>query len=58
MVPFWKKLGRQRQNIHSMTVDMSSPYTKAISESLPQVTLVYDHFHVIKPYDEKLSDFR
>jgi transposase len=37
---------------------MSAAYTKAVSENLPKATLVYDRFHVIKLYNEKLSDLR
>ena len=56
--PFWKKLGRHRKKIRSVAADMSPAYTKAIRENLPHATLVYDHFHVIKLYNEKLSDLR
>jgi transposase len=37
---------------------MSAAYTKAVTENLPKTLLVYDHFHVIKLYNEKLSDLR
>ena len=56
--PFWKKLGRLKKKIDSVAVDMSPAYTKAITENLPNATLVYDHFHVIKLYNEKLSRLR
>jgi transposase len=58
LIPFWKKLGRRRRKIRSVAVDMSPAYTKAIRENLPNATLVYDHFHVIKLYNEKLSNLR
>jgi transposase len=58
LLPFWKKLGRLRKKIRSVAVDMSPAYTKAIRENLPHATLVYDHFHVIKLYNEKLSSLR
>ena len=56
--PFWKKLGRRRKKVKSVAIDMSAAYTKAVTENLPQAVLVYDHFHVIKLYNEKLSDLR
>ena len=56
--PFWKRLGRRKRKIQSVAIDMSPAYTKAVSENLPKATLVYDHFHVIKLYNEKLSEFR
>ena len=56
--PFWKKLGRRRKKVKSVAIDMSAAYTRAVLENLPQAVLVYDHFHVIKLYNEKLSDLR
>ena len=56
--PFWKKLGRRKKHVMSVAIDMSAAYTKAVSENLPKATLVYDRFHVIKLYNEKLSDLR
>jgi transposase len=56
--PFWKKLGRRKKKIESVAIDMSAAYTKAVLENLPRATLVYDRFHVIKLYNEKLSDLR
>jgi len=58
LTPFWEKLGRRRKKIESVAIDMSAAYTKAVSENLPKATLVYDRFHVIKLYNEKLSDLR
>jgi transposase len=56
--PFWKKLGKRKGRIKSVAIDMSAAFTKAIRENLPKATLVYDHFHVIKLYNEKLSELR
>jgi len=56
--PFWKMLGRRKKKIQSVAIDMSPAYTKAVRENLPNATLVYDHFHVIKLYNEKLSEYR
>jgi transposase len=56
--PFWEKLGRRKKKIKSVAIDMSAAYTKAVRENLSKAWLVYDHFHVIKLYNEKLSDLR
>jgi transposase len=56
--PFWKKLGKRKGRIKSVAIDMSAAFTKALRENLPKATLVYDHFHVIKLYNEKLSELR
>jgi transposase len=37
---------------------MSPAYTSAVQENLPEAAIVYDHFHVIKLYNEKLTDLR
>jgi transposase len=58
LAPFWKRLGWRKKKIQSVAIDMSPAYTKAVRENLPKATLVYDHFHVIKLYNEKLSEFR
>ena len=37
---------------------MSQAYILAVHEHLPQATLVFDRFHVVKLFNERLSDFR
>jgi transposase len=54
--PFWEKLGRRKKKVKSVAIDMSAAFTKAIRDNLPKAKLVYDHFHVVKLYNEKLSD--
>ena len=57
--PFWKKLRRYRKlHIEAAAIDMSPAYIKAIRENLKDTVIVFDHFHVIKMFNEKLSDFR
>ena len=57
--PFWKRLRRYRKvKIEAVAIDMSPAYIKAVQENLPQAIIVFDHFHVIKLFNEKLSDFR
>jgi transposase len=56
--PFWKKLKASRAKIRAAAIDMSNAYTKAVRENLPDAVLVYDHFHIIKLYNEKLTDLR
>ncbi len=36
-------------------IDMSQAYITAVTEYLPKVPIVFDHFHVIKLSNEKLS---
>ena len=39
-------------------MDMFPAYISAVSENLKEAVIVFDHFHVIKLFNEKLSDFR
>ena len=39
-------------------MDMSAAYIEAVSTRLPEAAIVFDHFHVIKLFNEKLSDLR
>ena len=56
--PFWKRLRRSRAKIQAVAMDMSPAYIKAVSEWLPKAQIVFDHFHIIKLFNEKLSDLR
>jgi transposase len=56
--PFWKRLKASRARIQAVAADLSRAYTKAVRENLPRAALVYDRFHVVKLFNEKLSDLR
>jgi transposase len=58
LAPFWTKLKRSRAKIKAVAIDMSPAYISAVMENLKQATIVFDHFHVIKLFNEKLSDLR
>lgn len=58
LAPFWKRLRRTRAKIEAVATDMGPAYIKAVKENLPQATLVFDHFHIIKLYNEKLANLR
>lgn len=58
LVPFWKKLKRSGANIIAVCSDMSPAYTKAIESHLPDALHVFDRFHVMKLFNEKLSELR
>lgn len=55
---FWNKLGDNRVNIQAVCTDLSSAYTTAVSENLPNASLVLDHFHVVKLMNEKIDLLR
>ena len=56
--PFWRRLRGSRAVIEAVAMDMSPAYHDAVSRHLPGAVIVYDHFHVIKLFNEKLSQLR
>ena len=56
--PFWRRFRASRAKIQAVAMDMSPAYIKAVSEQLPKAQIVFDHFHIIKLFNEKLSDLR
>jgi transposase len=58
LVPFWKRLRAAHAKVKAVATDMSKAYIRAIREHLPRAIHVFDHFHVIKLYNDKLSAFR
>jgi len=58
LADFWTRLRRSGAKIEAVAADMSPAYMSAVMEHLPKATLVFDRFHVIKLYNDKLSDLR
>ena len=58
LLPFWKRLLRSGSCIDAVAIDMGPAYIAAVKEHLPKATIVFDHFHVIKMFNDKLSKFR
>jgi transposase len=56
--PFWKRLRSSKAEIDAVAMDMSAAYREAVSTFLPRATIVFDHFHVVKLFNQKLSDLR
>lgn len=56
--PFWRRLKCSGAMIEAVAIDMSPAYIQAVRENLPEAVVVFDHFHVIKLYNDKLSDLR
>ena len=55
---FWPRLRAARAKIRAVATDMGKAYIKAVREHLPRAVHVFDHFHVIKLFNDKLSAFR
>jgi len=56
--PFWERLKRTRAKIEAVAIDLSRAYFHAVTTHLPKAVIVYDHFHIIKLFNEKLSELR
>lgn len=56
--PFWKRLRGSKADIQAVAMDMSPAYREAVSTHLPEAKIVFDRFHVMKLFNEKLSDLR
>jgi transposase len=56
--PFWKRLRSAHASIEAVAMDMSPAYSSAVTTHLPEAVLVFDHFHIIKLFNDKLSDLR
>src|SRR4029077_20296101 len=56
--PFWKRLRRARAKVQAVATDMSAAYIRAVRDNLPQAVHVFDHFHVIKLFNDKLGALR
>jgi transposase len=58
LLPFWKRLRGSKAKIEAVAMDMSPAYREAVSTHLPRAKIVFDRFHVMKLFNEKLSDLR
>ena len=58
LAPFFRRLKRSGARIEAVAIDMSAAYIRALRENLPEACIVFDHFHVVKLFNEKLSELR
>jgi transposase len=56
--PFWKRLRPSGARIEAVAMDMSGGYQSAVRAHLADAVIVFDHFHVVKLFNDKLSDLR
>jgi transposase len=56
--PFWKRLGYRACTVRAVAIDMSPAYLAAVLENVPDAQVVFDRFHVVKLYNQKLSQLR
>jgi transposase len=58
LAPFFRRLRHSKAQITAVAIDMSPAYIAAVSDNLPEAAIVFDHFHVVKMFNDRLSDFR
>ena len=56
--PFWRRLRRSGATVEAVAIDMSAAYQEAVRTHLKEAAIVFDHFHVIKLFNDKLSELR
>lgn len=56
--PFWAKVKRAKARIRAVATDLAPAYWVSAWKHLPGVAIVFDRFHVMKLFNEKLSDLR
>jgi transposase len=56
---FFEAIGPERAaKIEAVTIDMSSAFIKAVKESVPNATLIFDRFHVQRLVHDALDEVR
>jgi transposase len=56
--PFWKRLRSSRAKVRAVATDMSPAYILAVHDNLPKAVHVFDRFHVMKLFNDRLADLR
>jgi len=55
---FWRRLKASKARIGAVAMDMSQACISAVTANLSDSTIVFGRFHVIKLFNEKLTQFR
>lgn len=56
--PFWKRLKSSHAKVRAVATDLSPAYVAAVQKNLPKAYLVFDRFHLMKLFNEKLTELR
>jgi len=58
LTAFWQRIKRSGAKIRGVCTDMSRPYCAAIRRHLPNAIHVFDRFHIMKIFNDKLTELR
>jgi transposase len=56
--PFWTRLKKSRARIQAVAIDMSNAYIQAVTENIPEAKIVFDRFHIVKMFNDKITEYR
>ena len=55
---FWYRIRMIADQIQAVAMDMSGAFQSAVRQYLPDAAIVFDHFHLIQLFNQKLSELR
>lgn len=58
IAPFLRKLKKRAKKLKAIAMDMSKSYISAVKNILPNVSIVFDRFHIMKLLNESLDLIR
>jgi len=56
--PFLEKLAKKAKKLEAVAMDMSSSFFWAVNETLPQVKIVFDRYHVVALMNRGIDELR
>lgn len=58
ITPFLLKLAKKSPNLKAIAMDMSKAYYSAVKKNLPNIDVVFDHFHINALVNKTLDEIR
>lgn len=58
IAPFLRRLKKRAKKLKAIAMDMSKSYISAVNKYLPNVSIVFDRFHVMKILNESIDAIR
>lgn len=56
--PFLKHVKKKARRLKAIAMDMSTSYTSAVKEILPEIPIVFDRYHVMALMNRQIDDLR
>lgn len=58
LADFWQRVKKSGVKIRAIAMDMWPAYIGSATENCPDADIVFDHFHIIKMFNQKLDEIR